>query len=475
MDSADGRTFTSFSPATREPLADIAQCGEADVERAVNAARSSFDSGAWSKLPPSERKATLLRLADLIEENIEELSLLEVADAGKTYSDCLNEDMPGVVECFRWYAEAIDKVFGKVSATSDDALSLIVREPVGVVGAVLPWNFPLAMLSWKCAPALAAGNSMVVKPAELSSLTALRFAELTREAGIPAGVFNVVPGPGSVVGQAIGMHHDIDAVAFTGSTHVGREFLRYSADSNLKAIGLELGGKSPQLVMPDMKDNLPAVAENLAVAAFANAGQNCTAGSRVLVHSSIYGELLQLLVQEAKNSWKTGDPFDPGTPMASLIDEAAKTKVLGHVTKAVADGAEVLCGAESLGTEADHNFVEAIVLGGVSPDMDVARNEIFGPVVCVIPFETEEEAIQIANDSVYGLAATVWSNDLNVAIRLSRAIKAGTVGVNGYSEGDIGTPFGGYRESGFGGRDKGLEAFDQYTELKTIWVAVGKN
>lgn len=472
VDAAAGETFTTYSPATGERITDVTRCGKEDVDRAVAAGRQAFDSGVWSKAAPGERKAALLRLADLVEDNLKELALLEVADAGKTLHDCLEEDIPGVAECFRWYAEAIDKVFGRISSTDDSALGLIIREPVGVVGAVLPWNFPLAMLAWKCAPALAAGNSIVVKPAEQTSLSALHFAALTREAGIPAGVFNVVPGPGSVVGKAIGLHTDVNVVAFTGSTQIGREFLRYSADSNLKQVGLELGGKSPQIVMPDVKNDLPAVAKDLAVAAFMNAGQNCTAGSRILVHSSLHDELLELLVEEATTEWKAADPFDPGTRMGSLIDANAKRKVLAHVARAEAEGAKVLCGARSGDNEEEHNYVSATVIGNVTPEMDIARTEVFGPVVCVIPFQTEDEAIQIANDTEYGLAATVWSNDVNTAIRLSRAVKAGTVAVNGYSEGDLSTPFGGHRESGFGGRDKGLEAFEQYTELKTIWLTL---
>jgi gamma-glutamyl-gamma-aminobutyraldehyde dehydrogenase len=340
-----------------------------------------------------------------------------------------------------------------------------------VVGAVLPWNFPMAMLAWKIGPALATGNSVVVKPPELASLTTLRLAELAFEAGIPRGVFNVVPGLGHVAGKALGLHMDVDMVTFTGSTEVGRAFLRYSADSNLKGIVLECGGKSPQIVMADCRDDLDAVAADLADAAFWNSGQNCSAGSRILVHRSIKDDFVAALAREADKR-AVGDPTDGSTSLGPLIESSALDRVLSYIGQARADGARVVTGGERLLADSGGWFVGATVLDDVTADMSVAREEIFGPVVAVLSFDTSEEAVRLANSTQYGLAATVWSKDIDVALRTARRVRAGTVAVNGYSEGDITTPFGGYRMSGFGGRDNGLEALEQYTEVKTIWITL---
>ncbi len=470
-DAGDGATFDSFAPASGTVIAHVAACSAADVDRAVGAARAAFERGSWSRRAPAERKAVLLRLADLIESHAEELAALESVDAGKPITDCRTFDIPDVLNTIRWYAEAIDKVFGKVSPTGPGHLGLIVREPAGVVGAVLPWNFPAAMLAWKIGPALAAGNSLVVKPPELASLSTLRIAELAAEAGVPDGVFNVVPGFGEVAGQAVGLHSDIDVVTFTGSTEVGRAFLRYAADSNLKNVVLECGGKSPQVVMKDCQDQLDLIAADLVQAAFWNAGQNCSAGSRILADASIKGELVARLVQHARQL-VVGDPGDEATVMGPLIEQDAMDRVLRHIDKAASDGASIASGGSRLFEESGGWYVGATVIDNVSPAMAVARQEIFGPVVSVLSFTGEDEAIEIANQTDYGLAATVWSRDINAAIRMARGVRAGTVAVNGYSEGDIGTPFGGYKMSGFGGRDNGLEAIEQYTQLKTIWVTV---
>jgi gamma-glutamyl-gamma-aminobutyraldehyde dehydrogenase len=472
VEAASGETFDSLAPGTGEVLTAVSACGPEDVDRAVRAARGAFERGVWSDLAPADRKAVLLRYADLVEAHAAELARLDSLDAGKAIADAEDLDLPDVVTNIRWFAEAIDKVFGKISPTGPEALALISREPVGVVGAVLPWNFPAAMLGWKLGPALAAGNSVVVKPPELASLSTIRMAELAAEAGIPDGVFNVVPGLGEVAGRALGLHPDVDVITFTGSVEVGRQMLRYSADSNLKRVVLELGGKSPQVVFGDAGRDLDHVVDELAGAAFWNAGQNCTCGSRILVERSLHDPLVEALSATAAK-WTVGDPLDRATKVGPLIEPDAMERVLGYIEGAREGGATITAGGGRVLEETGGWFVEPTVIDGVSPDMPVARDEIFGPVVAVVMFDTEEEAIAIANDSPYGLAASVFTHDLDTAHRLSRSIRAGTISVNCYAEGDVTTPFGGYKQSGFGGRDNGLEAFDQYTETKTTWIALG--
>src|SRR3984885_912482 len=471
LDAADGATFESLSPATGQVIATVAACAEADVDRAAAAARAAFERGSWSRSAPAERKTVLLHFADLIEAHLDELAAIESIDAGKPISDCRAFDFPDVLNTICWYAEAIDKVFGKVSPTGPGHLGLIVREPAGVVGAVLPWNFPAAMLAWKIAPALAAGNSVVIKPPELASLTTLRIAELATEAGIPDGVVNVVPGLGHVAGRAVGLPPDIDMVTFTGSTEVGRAFLRYSADSNLKDIVLECGGKSPQIVMADWRGQLDLIAADLAQAAFWNAGQNCSAGSRILVDASIKDDLVARLGEQA-NGLAVGDPAEESTVMGPLIEPDAMDRVLRYVQGAASDGAVIATGGSRMLEASGGWYVGPTVIDNVSPGMAVAREEIFGPVVSVQSYADEAEALDLANQTNYGLAATVWSRDIDAAVRMARGIRAGTVAINGYSEGDISTSFGGYKITGFGGRDNGLEALEQYTQVKPIWLTV---
>lgn len=471
VDAVAGATFVTSNPATGTALTSIASCGQEDVDMAVRAARRAYDSGSWSSMHPAARKKVLFRLADLIESHADEVALIEAIDAGKPIAECRTFDIPDVLTSIRWYAELIDKVFGKISPADNSHLGLISREPIGVVGGVLPWNFPAAMLAWKLGPALAAGNSVVVKPPEQASLTTLRIAELALEAGVPEGVFNVVPGLGHVAGKAIGLHSDVDAVSFTGSTEVGRQFLRYSADSNLKEIVLECGGKNPQVVMADCRDDLELVAEDLAEAAFWNAGQNCSAGSRILIHRDIKDSFVELLAAAADRRI-VGEPTSEDTTLGPLIEQEAVNRVAGAVTMAVEEGAHVVAGGSRLLEESGGWYIGATVLDNVRPHMRAARDEIFGPVVSVIEFGDESEAMSIANDTEYGLAATIWSKDLNVALRMAKKIRAGTVAINGYSEGDISTPFGGHRSSGFGGRDNGTEALHQYTQLKTTWVTL---
>ena len=473
--AASGETLETINPATGEHLADIAACGPEDVDRAVATARATFESGVWSRIHPGERREILMRFVSLLEENLEDLAVAEAIDAGKPITDCRDFDLPATIEAIRWYAEAADKFFGKTTPVGGNGLGMIVHEPLGVVGAVLPWNFPLSMLTWKLGPALAAGCSVVVKPPELTSLTTLRFAELATEAGIPDGVLNVVPGHGHIAGKALGLHPDVDLITFTGSNEVGRYFLEYSAQSNLKKVVLELGGKAPQIVLADNADRLPEVAADLAGAAFGNNGQNCTAGSRILVHESIIEEFTAELVKVVAADWNVGDPLDANTALGSLIEESALERCIRYVDEAVADGARVATGGQRVLEETGGFFYAPTVVTDVREDMPIARDEIFGPITVVIPFSDVDDALRIANDTAYGLAANVWGRDLDDVLFLSRRIKAGTVSVNGYSEGDISTPFGGYKESGFGGRDNGMEAFEQYTETKTIWITLGKN
>ena len=466
--SATGDRLATVNPADGTRLADVAACDGRDVDSAVTAAREAFESGEWSRTSPAERKDVLLRFASLIDEHADELALLDALDAGKPITDCREIDIPETAKTFRWYAEAADKLYDSVAPTGPDNLGLILREPVGVVAAVLPWNFPAMMAAWKAAPALAAGNSVILKPAELTPLSTLRMAELAAAAGLPAGVLNVVPGLGETAGRALGLHPDVDVVTFTGSTEVGRLFLQYSAASNLKRIVLECGGKSPQVVLADAGD-LDIVADDVVTAGYWNMGENCTCGSRLLVDRSIQSELLERVVARTAD-WPIGDPLDASTRIGPMIEPAHHEKVLGYIASGHAEGAKLVVGGTAALEDSGGWFVEPTVFADVTPEMAIAREEIFGPVISVIPFDSPDEAIALANDTSYGLAASVWTKDIDLALRMSRSIKAGTVSVNCYSEGDLGTPFGGFKESGFGGRDKGMHAFDQYTEVKTVWV-----
>ncbi len=463
-----GKTFVTENPATGKPLARIAEGEAPDVDRAVKAARRAFESSAWSRMKPTDRKKVLLKFADLVENNAAEIALLDCLEAGKPISDCVNTDIPDTIHCLRWHAEAIDKLYDRISPTGPENLGLVIREPVGVVGCVVPWNFPAQMVAWKIGPALAAGNSVVLKPAEQTSLSALRMAELAAEAGLPPGVFNVVPGFGPTAGHAIGMHKDVDMVAFTGSTEVGRYFLKYSADSNLKRIILECGGKSPQVVLADPPD-LDVVAQNAVAAAFWNMGENCRCGSRLIVHQKIKDDLLERVAKLA-GTWKVGDPLDPETKVGSMIEKQHLEKVLNYIDTGKGSGARLVMGGKRTLEKTGGYFVEVSIFDDVKNTMKIAREEIFGPVLSVIPFSRDEDALSLANDTNYGLAASIYTKDLNRAHQFARGIRAGTVSVNCFSEGDITTPFGGFKESGFGGRDKSVWAHEQYTELKTIWM-----
>jgi len=457
-----GATMATVNPATGETLAEIAACGAEEVDFAVAKAREAYLDGRWSRRHPAERKQILIHLAKLVERNRHELAVMESLDSGKPIRDCATIDLPETVTTLKWHAEAIDKIYDQTAPVGEDALAVIAREPMGVVGLVLPWNFPLMMLAWKIAPALAAGNSVIVKPAEQTALTALRVAELGIAAGLPRGVFNVLPGNGPGTGEPLGRHRDVDMISFTGSTETGRRFLSYAAESNLKKIALECGGKNPAVVLEDAEE-LDLVAEHVVNAAFWNMGENCSATSRLIVHDGVKEALMGRILARARD-WRTGDPLDPTNHLGALIDRDHFAKVCGYLEQGRA-GATVVLGGSGQG-----GYVEPTVFDAVRPGDPLAREEVFGPVLSVITVASTEEAIAVANDTEYGLAASVFSANGKQALRAARAIRAGTVTVNCYGEGDITTPFGGYKQSGFWGRDNSVHAHDQYTEMKTIWV-----
>jgi acyl-CoA reductase-like NAD-dependent aldehyde dehydrogenase len=463
-------TFDDVSPRDGTVLATVPNGDAADVDRAVAAARTAFDDGRWRDLPPRQRKRTLLAFADAIDAHADELALLESLDVGKPISDALTVDVPGCADTIRWYAEAIDKRYDEVAPTGPEALALIRREPVGVVGAVVPWNYPLIISAWKLGPALAAGNSVVLKPAEQSPLSAVRLAGLATEAGLPDGVLNVVPGDGPSAGEPLGRHPDVDAVLFTGSTDVGRRFLRYAAESNLKEVSLECGGKSPQVVFADCPD-LDAAAEAIAWGIFYNAGQTCHAGSRLVVEAAVEDDLLDRIAAVAADL-RPGDPLDPSTVMGAIVTREQHERVTSYVAHG-RDEAALRVGGGTPQPVAGGCYVEPTVFTGVDNDMRIARDEIFGPVLTVHRFTgAPQRAVALGNDTEYGLAAAVWTSDVGRAHRVARALRAGTVWVNCFDVADITTPFGGYKASGFGGRDRSLHAFDHVTELKTTWIGL---
>jgi len=463
----DGATFACLSPIDGREIARVAAGDARDIDAAVREARASFESGVWAKQSPARRKRVLLRFADLIERSTEELALLETLDMGKPIHDSLKVDLPATARCLRWYAEAIDKIYGEVAPTGPDALALITREAVGVVGAIVPWNFPLIMAAWKIAPVLACGNSLVLKPSEKSPLSALRLAELALEAGLPPGVFNVVPGYGHTAGKALALHMDVDCIAFTGSTATGKLVAQYAAQSNLKRMSLECGGKSPNIVMADYPD-LERAAQAAAGAIFYNQGEMCSAGSRLLVQESIRGPFLERVAAIAR-ALVPGDPLDGATRMGALVDEPQTLRVLEYIASGLQEGAEITAGGKRVRQESGGCYIEPTVFTGVQATMRIAREEIFGPVLSAISFQDLDEAIRVGNGGIYGLAAAIWTRDITAAHRAARALRAGVVYVNCYDADDITVPFGGYKQSGQG-RDKSLHAFDKYTELKTTWI-----
>ncbi len=463
-----GKTMATVNPATGEELAQFAACDKEDVDLAVSIARKTFESGVWSRMHPTERKKIFLRFVGLMEKHLTELAVLESLDSGKPLSECLVTDLPESIECLEWHAEYADKQYGGTSPSGSGSLGIIEREPAGVVGCVLPWNFPIQMCAWKLGPALSEGNSVVVKPASWTTLSTLRLAELAAEAGIPEGVLQVVTGGGDTVGSAIGLHPDVDVVSFTGSTEVGRRFLSYSSQSNLKRIVLELGGKNPFVLLDDYTDFAEA-AKWAASAAFWNMGENCTANSRIIVPEQHKDAFLEAFLEELKNNWKIGDPLDTSNNLGSMVSASQFKKVMGYIEKGKSEGCRIVTGGEALNIGSGL-FIPPTVFDGVLPTHTIAREEIFGPVTSIITAKSNDEAVRIANDVPYGLQATLFAKDIALAHRYARQLKAGTVSVNKFCEGDNTTPFGGYKLSGFGGKDKGRESHEQYTEMKTIFI-----
>lgn len=465
--AVQGKTFECVSPLDGHLLGLVASCDSEDAQLAVSAARRAFEAGHWSRLAPTARKQIMLRFADVIEEHREELALLETLDMGKPISHALGFDLVATVEAIRWSGEAIDKIYDEVAATPHDQLGLITREPIGVVAAIVPWNFPLMMSAWKLGPALASGNSVILKPSERSPLSAIRLAQLALEAGIPPGVFNVLPGYGHTVGKALALHMDVDTLVFTGSTRIARQLLVYAGESNMKRVWLEAGGKSPNIVCADAPD-LDAAAEAAAAAIAFNQGEVCTAGSRLLVERSIKDEFVAKVIS-ALSLWAPGDPLDPASMAGAVVDQQHLQSILGHIASARAQGASLRSGGRQMLLESGGAYIEPALFDEVDNSMGIAQEEVFGPVLAVITFDSLEQAIAIANNTPYGLAAAVWTRDLSKAHLAAKALRAGSVWINQYNGGDMTAPFGGVKQSG-NGRDKSLHAFDKYTELKATWI-----
>lgn len=465
----DGAVFANVSPIDGRALGDVARCGQADVDLAVQSARAAFEARSWADMPPAMRKKVLGKFADLMVKNSDELALLETLDMGKPIKYSQVVDVRSASNCIRWFGEAVDKIYDEIAPTPANSLALITREAVGVVGAIVPWNYPMLMASWKIAPALAAGNSVILKPSEKSPLTALRLAELALEAGIPPGVFNVLPGFGHEAGSALALHMDVDCIAFTGSTKVGKQIMQYAGQSNLKRAWMELGGKSANIVCADCPSLEAAVQAAIGSICF-NQGESCNAPSRLFVEASIKDAFLEKALAMLP-AFQPADPLNPDTVMGAIVDRTQFNSVMGYIESGQAEGAKLLAGGHAALGETGGTYIAPTIFDGVQSSMKIAREEIFGPVLSVLSFTDLDVAVREANASAYGLAAGIWTADLRKAHQTARALRAGTVHVNQYDEDDITVPFGGYKQSG-NGRDKSLHAFDKYTELKTTWISL---
>lgn len=463
--------FELVSPRDGAVLAEVADGAASDIDAAVRSARAAFDSGVWSRAAAIERGRTLIRFGDLVEANARELALRIALEMGKPVQDALGVELRAVAQCLRWYGQLADKLPDEAPQGTPDALALVTREPAGVVGAVVPWNFPLTMTAWKLGPALAAGNSVVLKPAEQTSVSALRLGELALEAGLPSGVLNVVPGRGDTVGEALGRHPDVDVLTFTGSVGVGRRFLVYSAESNGKRVWPELGGKSAAVVLSDA--DIAAAGRTSAWGAFYNQGQMCSASSRMVVLRDVHDGAVEAAVAQAA-AMAPADPLSGDAASGAVVSERQLERILGFVERAIAGGATLAAGSLSrhdIGTGRG-SYIAPIVLTDVRPDMEIAQAEVFGPVLSVLAVDSVDEAVTVANGTPFGLGAGLWTRDLSAAHRVSRRLRAGTVWVNCYEEGDMSMPFGGVGDSGFG-RDKGAHAVEKYTDVKSTWIELG--
>ncbi|WP_413990144.1 aldehyde dehydrogenase [Labrys okinawensis] len=463
-----GKTFAKTSPIDGRVIAEVADCGAEDIEAAVKAARAAFEDGRWRHKAPAEKKRIMLRFAELIRADLEHLALLETLDVGKVIGNSLAVDVPFCADCIQYYAEFADKSFDEVAPTGPNDLAIVRREPLGVIGAIVPWNYPLIITSWKIGPALVAGNSVVLKPAEQSPLSALRLGELAKRAGLPDGVLNIVPGFGEKAGKPLALHADVDMISFTGSTEVGKLMMRYAGESNMKRVALECGGKSPHVVLADA--DLDAAASGIAWGIYYNQGETCHAGSRVIAHASIKDALVRKIGEVAAREIPLGHPLDPAAQMGALVEKGHMERVLNYIGVGTSEGAVIAHGGSQAMAETGGFYVEATILDGVRPEHRVAREEIFGPVVVVTSFEDEAEALRMANDSIYGLAAAVWTRDMGAAHRFTRDLRAGTVWVNCFDKSSLATPFGGFRQSGFG-RDRSPHAIEKYMDFKTVWTA----